>query len=87
MKNKNKKLAEKYYICQNCGTLNTETQILEEVSGGSCGMCYCEFDNGRILNKYKRISKSSWERLKELKTNKSKLREYLKYKIKPRGII
>ena len=73
---------EIYYICPNCGALNTETLLLEEVNGGSCGMCYCEFDNERILNKYKKINKKLWEELKNLKTNKLRLKQYLKHKIK-----
>jgi len=71
---------EKYYICPNCGELNTETQILEEVVGGSCGMCYCEFDDRRTLNKYKRISKKLWDELNLLKNNKLRLKEYIKHK-------
>lgn len=55
---------EKYYTCPSCGDLVTETQILEDCSNGSCGMCYCQFDNGRILVKYKRISKKKWQELK-----------------------
>jgi len=73
---------EKYYICPNCGELNTETQILEEVGGGSCGMCYCEFDNERMLNKYRRISKKLWNVLNLLKNNKLRLKEYIKHKNK-----
>ena len=85
MKAKNKKFTEKYYICPNCGALNTEAQILEEVSEGSCGMCYCEFDNGRILNKYKRIGKELWEELNKLKTDKLRLKRYVQYKVKRRA--
>ncbi|MEK6819252.1 MAG: hypothetical protein AABY10_04960 [Nanoarchaeota archaeon] len=72
---------EKYYICPNCGALNTENQILEEIGSGSCGMCYCEFDNGRILNKYKRINKKLWGNLNALKKDKLRLKEYIKYKL------
>lgn len=71
-----KKTSEKYYLCLNCGDLSTQTRILEEVSGGSCGMCYCEFNRGRILNKYKRINKQLWGKLKKLKSNRLRLKEY-----------
>lgn len=84
VKKEEKKFKEKYYICQNCGELNTETKIFGEVSSGSCGMCYCEFNNGKILNKYKRVNRKLWEGLKGLKTDKLRLKEYLKSKIKRR---
>ena len=71
---------EKYYICLSCGDLKTETEILEEVGLGSCGMCYCEFDQGRILNTYKRINKEVWERLKQEKTDKLRMKMYFQYK-------
>ena len=63
------KFREVYYICPNCKDLTTLTQVLDEVDEGSCGMCYCEFNNGRILHKYKRISK---KKLEELKSKKEK---------------
>ena len=78
--NKKTKVSEVYYLCSRCGALNTEAQILEEVSDGSCGMCYCEFDNGRRLNKYRRISKKLWEEFKKLKSDKLRLQAYIKYK-------
>jgi len=74
------KVSEKYYICPNCGDLTTQTKILEEISGGSCGMCYCEFNRGRILNKYKRVNKQLWKELKKLKTNKLRLKRYNKFR-------
>jgi len=37
---------EKYYICENCGYLTTQTEILQEVEQlGGTGMCCCEFTN------------------------------------------
>ena len=51
---------EKYYQCPRCLNITTETGILDECSNGGSGMCYCEFSNGRILNKYKRISKKKY---------------------------
>ncbi|MEK6823988.1 MAG: hypothetical protein AABY06_03035 [Nanoarchaeota archaeon] len=78
LKNKPKNFKEKYYICPKCGALNTETQTLEEISNGSCGMCYCEFNNERILNKYKKINKRLWEELKKLKSDKLRLKKYKK---------
>ena len=68
-----------YYVCPNCGDFLTLVQILEDVGEGSCGMCYCEFNNGKIFNKYKRISRKEWERLKELKTDKTRLEFYVIY--------
>ena len=67
MKMKAKSQNEKYYICPNCKDLKTESEILNGIGNGSCGMCYCEFDNGRILIKYKRISKQKWIDLKNKK--------------------
>lgn len=62
----------KYYKCPNCNDVTTEEEILEECSSGGCGMCYCDYCNGRILHKYKRIS------LKEyLKIRKISLKELL----------
>jgi len=84
MIHKKEKIKEKYYICFNCGVLNTETQILEDVSDGSCGMCYCEFNKGRILNKYIRINKLLWKELNVCKVDKLRLKKYIRHKIKLR---
>ena len=85
-KKRPKKFREAYHICPNCGELNTETSILEEVSEGSCGMCYCEFSNGRILNKYKKINKKLWGELKGLKNNKLRLKRYMMYMVEKKQL-
>ena len=61
----NKKRTEKYYRCPSCKELITETEILDDCSGGSCGMCYCRFNFGRELIPYKRISKKKYFELKK----------------------
>ena len=85
-KNPSKKFREMYYICPLCGGLSTLSQQLEDASGGGMPYCYCEFggERGRIFIGYKRISKKLWEELKELKTDKLRLKEYIKYKVKNR---
>ena len=80
-----KKLKESCYICPICGDLTTETKILEEVSGGSCGMCYCEFDDRRTLNKYKKINRKLWEELMGFRTNNLRLKRYLHNRIKQKS--
>ena len=55
---------EKYYICSNCKELSTETDLLDACSNGGMPYCYCEFNNGRIFNKYKKINKKEWMKLK-----------------------
>jgi transcription elongation factor Elf1 len=58
---------EKYFRCPKCGQLTTKTAILEECSNGGQGMCYCQFDNGRILIQYDEITKEEYEaRQKEI---------------------
>ena len=74
------------YICPSCGGLSTFSQQLEEASQGGLPYCYCEFggERGRIFIGYKRINKKLWERLKDCKTDKLRLKKYLEYKIKHR---
>lgn len=75
---------EIYYICPSCGELSTFSKQLENCSEGGMPYCYCEFfgERGRIFVEYKRINKKLWEELKELKTDKLRLRVYLEYKLK-----
>ena len=35
---------EKYYICESCGDLTTNDEILEDCSNGGQGMCGCRFN-------------------------------------------
>lgn len=57
---------EKYFMCPQCGELTTWTAILDECGSGGQGMCYCEYDNGRVFIEYEEISKKEYEaRLKE----------------------
>ena len=60
-----KKFKEKYYKCPNCGGITIESDILYECGSGGAGMCYCQFNEGRILNKWKRISKKEYLKIKE----------------------
>ena len=57
------KIKEKYYKCPKCGDTTTWTDILEECGSGGAGMCYCEYNNGRILYKWIRISKDKYNDL------------------------
>jgi hypothetical protein len=34
---------EKYYICERCGDLATETEILDSCGEGGMGLCGCEY--------------------------------------------
>ena len=68
---------EKYYLCPDCNDLVIETQILEEIGNGGLGMCYCKFNQGRILVPYKRISKNKFEILK----TKQKMESFKRAKI------
>ncbi len=83
MKNKTspKNSPEKYYICPECGELSTYSLQIESASQGGLPYCYCEFNNGRIFISYKRINKKLWQELKDLKTDKLRLKAYLKYKV------
>jgi hypothetical protein len=80
---KPKNFKEKYYICPSCGELSTLSQQIEACSGGGMPYCYCKYggERGRVFVGYKRINKKLWEELKELKTDKLRLRKYLQYKI------
>ena len=65
------KKREKYFMCPSCGELETQTGMMEAISSGGQGMCYCEFDNGRILVEYEEITKKEYEaRLKEKELSK-----------------
>ncbi len=77
------KFRERGYICPSCGELSTFSEQLDACSNGGMPYCYCEFggEMGRIFIGYKRINKKLWQELKELKTDKLRLRGYLKYKI------
>ncbi len=33
----------KYYICEECGELTTEKELINDCSDGGQGMCYCRF--------------------------------------------
>jgi len=81
MKGKEKKFKETYYICPECGELSTFSEQLEACAGGGMPYCYCEFggERGRIFIGYKKINKKLWEELKQLKTDKLRLKEYRKY--------
>jgi len=73
-----KELKEKYFICIDCGNLNTWSNILRECENGGQGLCSCEFcvpfwskkfncieiDTLRIYNDYIEISKDLFEKLK-----------------------
>ncbi len=69
-------VTEKYYICPQCEDLSTFSEQLDACSNGGMPYCYCEFDNGRIFIGYRRISKSLWETLNNLKNKKSRLKLY-----------
>ncbi len=60
-----RKMKEVYYKCPICKDITTEKEILEEASSGGMGMCYCQFDNGRILIKWKKITKNEYNKLKK----------------------
>jgi hypothetical protein len=79
---KNRKLKEIYYICPSCGELSTYSKQIEGCSAGAMPYCYCEFsgERGRIFVGYKRINKRLWAELKKLKTDKLRLKEYIKDK-------
>ena len=36
-------MKETFYICENCGNLTTESEILDECSNGGTGLCDCRF--------------------------------------------
>ena len=76
-------IKEGFYICPECGELSTLSQQLEACSNGGMPYCYCEFggERGRIFIGYRRINKTIWTELKELKSDKLRLKAYLKYKI------
>jgi len=80
-----KNFKEKHYICPNCGKLSTESQLVEDASEGGLPYCYCKFTEGRIFIGYKRINKKLWQELKELKTDKLRLKNYIKYKVEKRN--
>ncbi len=74
---------ESYSICLKCGELSTFSQRIEACSNGGMPYCYCEFggERGRIFIGYRRINKQLWEKLKEFKKNKLRLKVYIQYKI------
>ena len=82
-KKKIRNFKESYYICPECGELSTFSQQLESCSSGGMPYCYCEFggERGRIFIGYKRINKTLWTEFKELKSDKLRLKAYLKYKV------
>lgn len=85
-KQRPKNFKETYYICPECGELSTFSQQLESCAEGGMPYCYCEFggERGRIFIGYKKISRKLWEELKKLKTDKLRLKNYIKFKVKKR---
>ena len=73
-------MKESYYICQNCGRLSTLSEQLEVCDNGGMPYCYCKFMPERIFVMYKKINKKLWKELKELKTNKLRLRRHIQHK-------
>ena len=45
-------MTEKYYICEKCGELNTETKILDEIGSGGTGYCWCKYCSYEWDEKY-----------------------------------
>ncbi len=74
---------EKYYICTDCATLATQTEINEQLEGGGQGFCDCNYAHhlwdSNIKNfdvwfpreyiDYTEISKGIYESLKEEENN------------------
>jgi len=61
---------EKYFRCPQCGALTTKTEIYKEISSGGQGMCYCEYDNGRVFIQYDEITKDEYEARQKEKGDK-----------------
>lgn len=69
-------IKEKFYKCRECEDITTRSEILDECGCGGAGMCYCQYDNDRILIPWKRISKKLYD---DLKYKKNILKTGLKH--------
>ena len=75
MRKKRKK--EKYYVCDTCGELSTESEQIEAASSGGLPYCYCQYELLNIFNGYSSISFKRYTQLSKL--SKVKRREQIKW--------
>jgi len=90
-------MKEKYYICESCGELTTETERLSSRNQGSIGLCFCEYIDYEWKEKHKNIdrrftryykdwtviSKDLYELLKNEKNTVLRLRKLNAFPVSP----
>lgn len=83
-------MKESFYICDNCGQLKTQTELLKECSNGGSGECGCLYfqyeikrirgdwlldcETNRVVKPYSEISEEIYNILKDINNDVERVR-------------